>query len=293
MPAETDIAASSASPLAAPSAARWLRFVRFAALENWSASASTGRLDFHASIPLRPLSEAMTPARSPMIVRDAETYQRVTVRVHGGGVLQRDAVPGSVIKTKRQFRVAAGQFIMSRIDARNGAFGLIPDDLDGAIVTNDFPVFAVRSERVLADYLRIVTSTPQFHDYCQTLSKGTTNRQRVDEQTFLAIPIPLPPLAEQARLVAAHRDALAEAEAAEARARAGEQEAAHFLETALGLKNETAQPKPASGKLHFVRFATLERWGEFFLGSTAAETDRKSTRLNSSHPRLSRMPSSA
>jgi len=149
---------------------------------------------------------------------------------------------------------------MSRIDARNGAFGIIPGELDGAIVTNDFPVFAVDGERICAQYLRFVTTTPQFRDYCQTLSKGTTNRQRMDEQTFLAIPIPLPSLAEQKRLVAAHAATVAKAEEAETRANAREQEAARFLESALGLQAQAAKPDFASGKLHFVRFVGMDRW---------------------------------
>ena len=258
-----------------PDAWRFLRFVRFAALDNWSPIAASGQLTFHKSARLRPLSEVLTPVRTPIIVIDEETYHRVTVRTHGAGVLRRDTVSGRVIGTKRQFRVSSGQFIFSRIDARNGAFGLVPDALEGAIVTNDFPVFSVRSERVLADYLRLVTSTKRFRDYCQTLSKGTTNRQRVDEDTFLSIPIPLPTLTEQIWLVDAHRAALTKAEVADVLAREQEQEAARYLETALGLQPQAAKPKLAPAKLHFVRFATFERWGDIFLGSMTADTKAK------------------
>ena len=259
----------------APDTWRFLRFLRFATLDNWSPIASSGRLSFHESTPVYPLSEALAPARVPVMVRDDETYQRVTVRMHGAGVAQRDTVPGRLIKTKRQFRVFRGQFIMSRIDARNGAFGLVPDDLDGALVTNDFPVFSVRDERASADYLRLVTSTKRFRDYCQTLSKGTTNRQRMDEDTFLSIPIPFPLLSEQQRLALAHQKAVAEAETALTFASKCEQAAAQFLETALGLKAERAKLTLSAAKLHFVPFATLERWGDVFLDTSCADEAAK------------------
>jgi len=41
----------------------------------------------------------------------------------------------------RQWRVRTGQVLLSRIDARNGAIGLVPFELDDAIVTNDFWAF--------------------------------------------------------------------------------------------------------------------------------------------------------
>lgn len=252
-----------------------LRLVRFASLDDWSPSSSTGNLDFHSEIPLRPLADALQVVRHSIIVQAGTQYHRVTVRINGNGVCRRDTVNGSVIKTKRQFRVSAGQLIMSRIDARNGAFGLIPDDLDGAIVTNDFPVFAVRQDRMLPNYLRLVLSTPRFREYCQTLSKGTTNRQRMDEGTFLSIPIPFPAIEEQAKLIAEERTAFLEAETAESRAREADLQVVRFLEESLGLKPRAEKTRLASNTLHFARFATLERWGEILHGPADVQSGAK------------------
>ena len=38
---------------------------------------------------------------------------------------------------------------MSRIDARHGAFGIVPDHLDGALVSHDFPCFNVDEHIIL------------------------------------------------------------------------------------------------------------------------------------------------
>jgi type I restriction enzyme S subunit len=98
--------------------------------------------------------------------------------------------------------VRPNQFILSRIDARNGATGLIPDSLDGAVVTNDFPVYSLNSERVSSSFLSWMSKTASFVELCKRASEGTTNRVRLKEERFLSTAIPLPPLPEQRRIVA-------------------------------------------------------------------------------------------
>ncbi len=100
-------------------------------------------------------------------------------------------------------------------------------------------------------------------------------RQNLTLDLLAGMTIPLPTLAEQKQFVAAYDNAMTKAAAAEVRANEQQQGANLFLETALGLKKETAKSKLASGILHFVRFATLDRWGEFFTSSSADETGCK------------------
>ena len=78
----------------------------------------------------------------------------------------------------------------------------MPSELDGAVVTNDFPLFDVTSERIDPAFLGWLTKTRDFVELCQRASEGTTNRVRLQEDRFLALEIPLPPLAEQRRIVA-------------------------------------------------------------------------------------------
>src|SRR6185437_11045287 len=82
-----------------------------------------------------------------------QRYMEVTVRLWGRGVVPRGIVDGLAIAGQRRFKVRSGQFIASRIDARNGALGVVPIDLDGAIVTNDFPLFDVRQDKLNVKYL--------------------------------------------------------------------------------------------------------------------------------------------
>lgn len=152
--------------------------------------------------PLVPLGELLTKNETTLILEPAEKYREVTIRLWGKGVVERRVVTGAEMAAERRFRVSADQFIVSRIDARNGAMGIVPPQLDGAVVTNDFPSFEVNQGRLLPAFLGWHSKTQQFVDKCRNASEGTTNRVRLKEQRFLRIPIPLPPLDEQRRIVA-------------------------------------------------------------------------------------------
>ena len=82
---------------------------------------------------------------------DAE-YKEITIRLWGKGVIERGRVSGASVNGRR-FIARKDQFIASRIDARNGAMGIVPSDLDGALVTNDFPLFDVNHDRLLPQYM--------------------------------------------------------------------------------------------------------------------------------------------
>jgi type I restriction enzyme, S subunit len=131
-----------------------------------------------------------------------ERYKQVTVRLWGKGVVLRREVSGQEIAGTRRLIVRAQQFILSRIDARNGAAGLVPHSLDGAVVSTDFPVFTANTSKMLPAYLGWLSRTRGFVELCQAASEGTTNRVRLKEDRFLATKIPLPPLEEQQRIVA-------------------------------------------------------------------------------------------
>ena len=126
----------------------------------------------------------------------------VTVRNRGQGAILRRIVTGVEIAGARRLRVHHRQFIISRIDARHGSSGIIPLELEGAVVTNDFPVYDCNSEVVLPDFLGWYARTTRFVDACRHASEGSTNRVRLKEPEFLRISMPVPPVREQQSIVA-------------------------------------------------------------------------------------------
>lgn len=158
-------------------------------------------------------------------------YREITVRLWGKGVVERRRVLGASLPGRR-FVAHARQFIASRIDARNGAMGMVPESLNGALVTNDFPLFDLDADRLEPAFLGWLCCTATFVELCQRASEGTTNRVRLQEDRFLALEIPLPPLAEQRRLVARIEELAAQIHEARTLRHQAVGEAEAFLTTA-------------------------------------------------------------
>lgn len=149
------------------------------------------------------LAQFLSQVREPASVNDAESYRQVTVSMRNRGVRLRRTVTGAGIKTKSQHFARAGHFIYSRIDARNGAMGIVPPDLDGAIVTGDFPTFQLNTEIAHPRFFAYLVSRKAFVEKCKAASRGVTNRKRLKEPQFLSIEVDLPPKEAQERLAEA------------------------------------------------------------------------------------------
>lgn len=152
--------------------------------------------------PIRHIGAMLTRVKDDVSIDDFTTYSRITIRMAGNGVTLRDRVVGAEIGTKRQFIARAGQFVLSKIDARNGAFGVLPEDCDNAIVTGNFWVFDVDSSELDRRFFNYMSKSPWFVAACVKASDGTTNRRYLQEDSFLRMGVRVPPLAEQQGIVA-------------------------------------------------------------------------------------------
>ncbi len=99
------------------------------------------------------------------------------------------------------YEVKEGDFILSGIDARNGAFGIVPKELDGAVVTNDFWYFELNENIINKHFFLELTSTSWFDEICRLGSDGTTQRIRLQKDKFFNQEIYLPPLDEQQEFI--------------------------------------------------------------------------------------------
>ena len=217
----------------------YLKFVRYRELENWSVSHILGmNMGFNKMYPMISIGNVIERSVNAINIEDDISYKQITLKTNGGGAVLRDVKQGKSIGTKKQFVVSAGQFIMSKIDARNGAFGVVGTNLDGAVVTADFPVFDVVKDKVTPEYLALISSTAPFVRFAQSCSRGTTNRQRIDVGLFLSQKIPLPTIEEQRTLVSAYNNKISLSEALEMQAAQVEQDIEDYLLSELGIKQK-------------------------------------------------------
>lgn len=175
------------------------------------------------------LGELLRRSEESAVIDPVAEYHEVTIKLWGKGIISRGKVRGSDVVSVRRV-VRANQLILSKIDARNGAIGLVPPELDGAIVSNDFPSFEFRDpDRCDPAFMGWLVRSAPFVEICKAASEGTTNRVRIKEERFLERQIALPSLAEQQSLVA-RLDALAgKTRQVEAHLDAAERDAEHLL----------------------------------------------------------------
>jgi len=148
-----------------------------------------------------PLGKLLTRIKNEVLIQDFERYQRLTIHGNNKGISIRDEFEGHQIGTKNQFVVHKGQFLLSKIDAMNGAFGIVPENVEKGIITSNFWAYDVDEEKLLSKYFNYLTHTRTFQQFCIQSSSGTTHRKYLQEDLFLGKEIPLPPLSEQHRIV--------------------------------------------------------------------------------------------
>lgn len=138
--------------------------------------------------------------KRPIQLIDDQEYKLVTIKMNHNGVVLREHKKGALIKSN-MYEVKKGDFILSGIDARNGAFGIVPSEIDGAIVTNDFWYFEI-DENIISKRLFLeLTATTWFDEICKRGSDGTTQRIRLQKNKFFNQSVLLPEGNEQKELL--------------------------------------------------------------------------------------------
>lgn len=136
-------------------------------------------------------------SKIPVDILDNSVYKRVTIKIKHGGVSLRDFEIGKKIGTKKQFILKEGQFILSKIDARYGAFGIAPKEVNDAIITGNFWAYDVDDKVIDIDWFNQFTNSKDFYDLCERASSGITHRKYLSEDLFLNNELNVPDLNEQ------------------------------------------------------------------------------------------------
>lgn len=92
----------------------------------------------------------------------------------------------------RWYRVRTDNLIISRIDIWKGCVSVIPEEFDGAIVTNEFPIFHVNSELIRTHFLKILLRSEYFQKAIRAITTGHSNRRRTQTDDLLNLDIFLP-----------------------------------------------------------------------------------------------------
>jgi len=239
----------------------YLKIIQFTELDSWSVKyLIESSFSYNEKYSLVKIGSFLSRNKEIVNILDDESYKRVTIKINNGGVLVRDIEQGINIKTKKQFLIRKGQFLVSKIDARNGAFGLATNEVDKAIITADFFAYDIDLRKIKPLFIVLCTTTNQFKKFAQSASHGTTNRQRINEKEFLNVKIPLPSLEEQNRLLEKYTTKIALAEKQEKEAKEIEESLEIFFNNEIGLEVIEEESKQNT-LLKIFNYENLDTWG--------------------------------
>jgi type I restriction enzyme S subunit len=127
--------------------------------------------------------------------------KKLTIKLYGRGVVAKDARREGSDQTQYFVR-RAGQLIYSKLDFLNGAFGIVPQDLDGYESTQDLPAFDI-SQSVNPSWLLGYLTRPAFYSRQLGLARGQRKARRVHPSDFLAATLSVPARELQDRIAEA------------------------------------------------------------------------------------------
>ena len=123
--------------------------------------------------------------------------KKLTVKLWGKGVVEKNDFGGS--EHTQYFARRKGQFIYSKLDFLNSAFGVIPEKLDSYESTADLPAFDLDG---MNPYFMFFTAIQEsFYLKHGSIADGSRKAKRIHADTFLNMPVMVPTIDEQNLIV--------------------------------------------------------------------------------------------
>lgn len=176
--------------------------VAFQKLASWSIAAQFSVNWNWPDEVIQPLNQILE-RRSEAALATLSPETRVTLLTirFDGSIEPRVPVQIKDIKG-RLFRAHPGDVVFSKIDVRNGAIGLAPDDIENMCVTSEFPVYSVKTDKAIPGYVKLLFRTVAFKKYLNSMVSGTSGRKRIQPAQLEVVRVPVPSLPVQRQIEA-------------------------------------------------------------------------------------------
>ena len=146
------------------------------------------------------ISQWITLVERPVELEDNTSYQLVTVRRGFAGVESRGIFKGKEIKVKNYFVVQAGDFLISKRQIAHGACGIVPESLDGSVVSNEYNVFVPQKETNI-EFFFLIMQLPYYKRLFYLMSDGVhIEKLLFKTNDWMKRSLSLPPLPEQQKI---------------------------------------------------------------------------------------------
>ena len=231
--------------------------VGFRGLQTWSVAAQFAVNWNWPDEVIKPLASILR-RRNEAALETLTTESMVTLLTirFDGSIEPREPVRIKDIKG-RLFRVYPGDVVFSKIDVRNGAIGLAPDDIDCMCVTSEFPVYSVDFQKTDSGYVKLLFRTVTFKKLLNSMISGASGRKRIQPTQLEGVKVPIPPLPIQQKIVTHWEAAQTSVQHNHEAISRSKLEAFDQFRRVLGIKaSNVVRPK-----LFVAKWREVERWG--------------------------------
>jgi type I restriction enzyme S subunit len=149
--------------------------------------------------PEKTFGQFLTDRKEFITIDDLIKYKRIRVQLHWKGLVERDVVFGSDIKTKKQQVAKQGELLVAEIDAKVGGIGIVPPELNGAIVSSHYFLYQINEDFCLKEWLNWFIRSGLLSK--QIKAQGSTNYAAIRPDDVLHCHLPLPSIEEQHRIL--------------------------------------------------------------------------------------------
>ncbi|RFO94612.1 hypothetical protein DIC66_22620 [Rhodoferax lacus] len=154
----------------------------------------------------KPIGEILSETKRAIVLEDNQQYELVTVKRRNGGVVSRGHLWGREILVKNYSQLQTGDFLISKRQVVHGATGIVPAELNQAIVSNEYLV-AVGNNEIATEFLTILASLPDMRKKFFLSSYGVDiEKLFFDADDWKKRNITIPGIAEQTKIGEYFRD---------------------------------------------------------------------------------------
>ena len=225
---------------------------------------------------IRPLSDALERKNEVVDRKRFPLDQLCLVTLHfDGEIVPRDLQRNASFKGKLFF-AENGEVIYSKIDVRNGAIGVVPANMPRIAVSSEYPVYHVRPDVALPDYVKLLFRTSIFRQQINSMISGASGRKRVQPLDLEQVKVPLPSLQLQRAIVEYWQRPLKVAADIGIRYKRLIEEIDHEILKKIGLKLKP--PTEREGAFALL-WGNLKRWDTFFYRLDFTDLENQLSRL--------------
>ena len=148
----------------------------------------------------RKIGQWLKLAERSIVLQYEEEYQLVTIRRGFGGVDSRGSFLGKNVLVKNYFIVKTGDFIISKRQIAHGACGIVPPELDGAVVSNEYNVF-LPQDGTKIQMFNLMMQLPHYKRLFYLMSDGVhIEKLLFKTQDWMKRTLAMPLLKEQKKI---------------------------------------------------------------------------------------------